>query len=178
MLVPVLAQAGTNCQKNPIYCEILTLQPSIDKKFAKDLSNSISKYSKAFGTDPTISVAIAMQESTLKNKNRMGSVATKDGRVVYGVTDVGVFQIHIHTIANIKEEGLDIDVIRLQNDVDYQTYWHTKILKKKIVTCRSQREKLNVELGNEWSCYHSFTPSQRRIYLRDVSVHLAKLNSI
>lgn len=156
--------------KNPILSEILKLNPKVNKTFAILLSNSIARYSKRFGTDPMLSVAIAMQESAFVNKNREGSVMTKSGTIVHGITDVGVFQIHIATIAY-----MGIDPARLKTDIDYQTYWHVKILSQKIKVCTEQRQKLHVEQGNEWSCYHSFTPSKRQVYLEDVGVHLAKI---
>jgi hypothetical protein len=117
-----------------------------------------------------------MQESSLENKNRAGYIL-KDGELVFGTTDVGVFQIHIHTLANLKAEGQDIDVVRLNTDVEYQTYWHAKILKSKIQTCKSKRVKLNVTKGSEWSCYHSFTLAERKIYLNDVGLHLSRITS-
>lgn len=171
LLIPSLAQPmERRAPKNPILTEILRLNPKVDKAFATTLSNSIARYSKRFNTDPMISVAIAMQESAFANKNREGSVMTKTGQIVHGITDVGVFQIHIATIAY-----LGIDVVRLKTDVDYQTYWHVKILAQKIKVCTEQRDRLDVLKGNEWSCYHSFTPSKRKIYLEDVGAHLAKL---
>lgn len=134
----------------------------------------ITRYSKKFGFDPNISVAIAMQESSLENKNRIGTIL-KDGKFVNGITDVGVFQIHIRTLANLNKEGYAIDTKRLENDVEYQTYWHAFILKNKIKTCKNERSKLKVSVGSEWSCYHSFTLEQRKVYLKDVSRHLVKL---
>lgn len=176
VLIPTLVQASPNCSANPILCDILKLKPSVNQTFARNLSNSIAKYSKKFGTDPRISVAIAMQESSFENKNRMGSLVTKDGHIIYGVTDVGVFQLHVNTIANIQKAGDHIDIQRLKTDVDYQTYWHAKILKTKVTTCKAEREKLKVSEGNEWSCYHSFTPDKRKVYLKDVGTHLRKLD--
>lgn len=163
-----------SCLKSPVYCKILKLKPTINKQFAAQLSLYISKYAKKFGFDPTISVAIAMQESTFENKNRMGTIL-KDGKFVRGATDVGVFQIHIHTLANLNAEGNQIDLKRLETDVEYQTYWHARILQTKIKTCKSQRAELKVGVGSEWSCYHSFTYDRRKVYLKDVSRHLAKL---
>lgn len=173
LLVPSLAlpkELPPAKKPNPIFNKILKLRPTINKGFAMELSGYIAKYSKQFKTDPMLSVAIAMQESSLENKNREGAVMTEDGTIVRGITDVGVFQIHIATIAN---EGIDAD--RLKTDVDYQTYWHTKILAEKIKTCTAQRTKLQVKAGNEWSCYHSFTYSKRSVYVQDVGVHLAKI---
>lgn len=177
MLIPSLAlgQTSPNCTTNPVYCDILKLKPSVNKSFARLLSRSITRYSKKFGLDPKPSVAIAMQESTFKNINRLGTVLTKRNNVVNGVTDIGVFQIHIETIAHMIESGYKIDVEKLKNDVDYQAFWHAKILKKKINICKAQREKLDVEEGEEWSCYHSFTKKERLIYVGYVGAYLDKL---
>lgn len=157
-----------------MFCKILKLKPTINKEFAANLSSYISKYAKEFGTDPSVSVAIAMQESSLNNVNRMGFVL-KDGRLVRGITDVGVFQIHIKTLANLNAEGYNIDLTRLENDVEYQTYLHASILKTKIKTCKAARVRLQVNKGTEWSCYHSFTLEKRKLYFRDVSRYLVKL---
>lgn len=153
------------------------MKPKINKEFAASLSIYITKYAKKFGFDPTISVAIAMQESSLDNINRMGNIL-KDGKLVRGISDVGVFQIHIDTIANLNNAGGAIDFQRLENDVEYQTYWHARILQTKIKTCKAERAKLQVGLGAEWSCYHSFTLAKRKVYVKDVSRHLAKLSRI
>lgn len=142
----------------------------MNKTFAAELAGYITKYSKQFKTDPRISVAIAMQETAFANINREGSVYTKDKQLVRGITDVGVFQIHVATIAYM---GIDIE--RLKNDVEYQTYWHVKILAEKIKICKQKRQKLEVESGDEWSCYHSFTLDKRMEYVEDVGAHLAKL---
>lgn len=142
--------------------EMVKLKPEVDREFAADLAHRISKYARQFKYDPTLSVAIAMQESSFKNKNRVN----RRGRI----TDVGVFQLHVKTITNLQ-----IDIDRLKRDVDYQTFWHAKILSDKIRTCKNRRSALRVKVGNEWSCYHSFTYAKRRVYLEDVSSHLVKL---
>lgn len=176
-LVPNLAlpkevsQRHLQPKTNPILQEILKLNPKVDRVFALKLSQYILKYSKQFKTDPKISVAIAMQESAFVNKNREGDVLTDEGEIVHGITDVGVFQIHIATIAY-----LGIDAERLKADVDYQTYWHTKILAEKIKICRAKAQELKVEAGHEWSCYHSFNEGPRAEYVADVSPHLLKLS--
>ena len=174
LLVPSLALPKelprNQVRNNPVLQEILKLNPKVDHAFALKLSQYILKYSREFKTDPKVSVAIAMQESSLENKNREGYVMADDGRVVHGITDVGVFQIHVATIAN-----LHIDFERLKTDVDYQTYWHTKILAEKIKICRAKAEELEVKSGKEWGCYHSFNAVPRAEYVADVGVHLAKL---
>lgn len=160
-----------------MYCKILKVKPGIDRKFAAELSVYVSRYARKFKFDPAISVAIAMQESSLRNINRMGTVL-RHGKLVRGATDVGVFQIHVDTIANLNAAGEAIDLDRLERDVEYQTYWHARILSDKIRTCKTERVKLEVRRGNEWSCYHSFTQSRRKVYLKDVTRHLVKLTQL
>lgn len=166
----VLSKENKPSVRTQIFAEITKLNPKVDKTFARNLAKYIAKYSRIFKTDPKISVAIAMQETAFANRNREGSVLTDDGAIVHGITDVGVFQIHIETIAY-----LGIDTERLKRDVEYQTFWHTKILAEKIKVCTKQREKLEVEVGQEWSCYHSFTKTKREIYVGYVGPYLAKL---
>lgn len=117
-----------------------------------------------------------MQESSLINQDRLGAVLTKEGKVVEGVTDVGLFQLHIHTIENMRKSGWNIDFERLRTDVEYQTYWHIRLLRSKIRVCEAKREELQVKPGEEWSCYHSYTPKLREVYRGLVGRHLAKLN--
>ena len=105
MIFPTLGKSKNICEKHKIYCKILTVKPSINKKFAMELSNHLYKYTKIYKTDANISVAIAMQESSLRNINKMASVH-HGGKVVKGVTDVGVFQFHVDTINNFN---LDYD---------------------------------------------------------------------
>lgn len=178
LLLTTVANAKDVCETHPIYCSILKVKPSINRTFAMELSNYIYKYSQRYGTDPTHSVAIAMQESSLINRDRKETVIDKRGNVVRGVSDVGVFQLHVDTIKNMREsQGWDINFDRLRSDVEYQTYWHIRLLKRKIRICSSKREKLRVTPGNEWSCYHSYTYKRRQIYLEDVSVHLEKIQT-
>ena len=177
-LLPILLLSNSyakevDCEKNKVYCRIIEVSPSTDKNFAMQLSNYIHKYSKQFGTDPMISVAIAMQESSFRNIDKQGSILLSNGRVVRGHTDLGVFQIHINTIENLKKEAnWNIDYFKLRNDVEYQTYWHIRILKRKIETCEKMKDKLNIENGNEWSCYHSYTYKHRIKYVNDVNRYL------
>lgn len=175
LLVPTLALAKVNCAKNPTFCDILTLKPHVNRAFALSLSKSISKYAKKFGLNPKHSVAIAMQESSFANVDRLGTVVTDEDTFVRGVTDMGVFQLNIDTLHAMIEDGDKIDVERLRRDVDYQTYWHMKILKRKIKTCESQRVRLGIKTGEEWSCYHSFNEDPRLVYRNFVAPYLKKI---
>lgn len=167
------AYAKINCQKNPIYCRILKTNPSVKKKFAYKLSNYIYEYSKQFGTDPLVSIAIAMQESSIKNIDKKNTVLVKMGNTVTGISDIGVFQIHIKTVINMqKQQNWHINFNRLVKDVKYQTYWHARLLKRKINICKKMHLKLHIKPGNEWSCYHSFSYKKRKEYLKDVNRYL------
>lgn len=178
-MLPNLVQAShkINCETNPIYCQILKVNSRVDKGFALKLSDYISKYSLSFGTNPMISVAIAMKESSIRNQHKMGLILSNDNKEIEGITDFGVFQIHMRTIKDVRERlGWHIDTARLKNDVEYQTYWHTRILKMKIKTCSKPSVKVRRKIkdGNEWTCYHSGTLSKRLTYLKEASPYLKK----
>lgn len=166
-LAPKAAQASVSCAKHPIYCRIVRLQPSTNRSFAMELSNSLYRWSKFYALDPRISIAIAMQESSLRNIDRYTTVLTKEGKTVRGVSDVGVFQIHI---ATAKEFG--IEVLRLRSDLDYQVRQHMKVLRRKISTCSQHRVRLKVAKGDEWTCYHSYTYHYRMRYKKMVGRYL------
>lgn len=151
--------AGVDCNKHSIYCHIVKLNPGAPK--AMELSNYLYKYSTKYDTDPHISVAIAMQESSLRNRNRYvyGSFVNCEGkRVVRKVaTDIGLFQFHVRTI-----ENMNIDSQRLQLDLEYAVEQHVKLLKHKMKVCKSKG------IDNTWGCYHSYTKEKRDEYVRKV----------
>jgi len=158
ILLTPLAHAKVNCKKNPLYCTMKSLNPSLKPKWGFQLSNYIHKYSQIYKIDPYISIAIAMQESGIKDINRYESVLIKDdfGKYVKikGITDIGVWQFHVNTI-----ENFDIDLESVINDLDYATKQHFKLLSRKIKRCG--------HLGDEaWSCYHSATKEHREVYVR------------
>jgi hypothetical protein len=164
--VSVTASAA-DCVKHPIYCKIKSLNPKLSHEFAMTLSNLIYKGAKGAGTDPMVSVAIAMQESSLMNRHRRSRVVSPSGTVYDGFTDIGVFQIHVDTAIEMS-----LDIPKLINDIEYQVESHFKILKRKVKVCTKKREKLKVLYGLEWSCYHSYTESTREKYIKLVGRYL------
>lgn len=52
-----------NCEKNPIYCQIVNNKPTIKRAYAFKLSNIISKKTRKHKVDPVIFTAILAQES-------------------------------------------------------------------------------------------------------------------
>lgn len=160
---------GVDCKVHKIYCKIVELQPAIDKTFAMELSNKISRKAKTYNIDPMVSLAILNQESSLRNINTF-SVNKKVTKTCdtkgctklvieeYEVVDMTMAQINISTALH-----LNFDVNKLFNlDLDYALECHYKILNAKIKRCKN--------LGSEaWSCYHSVTPKHREKYVQLVS---------
>lgn len=161
------AQAEIDCNLHKIYCKIVELKPTINREFAMELSDLLYKYSNKYNTDPFVSVAIAMQESSLVNRNRTSRAIIKKPDNTYDyidvITDVGLFQFHVNTI-----ENYDLDVNRIKKDLDYAVYHHVKLLKQKMNLC----VKLGVAYSVAWSCYHSATPKHRERYVRLVMRYL------
>ena len=163
LLAPSIGQSA-NCSKHPIYCHMLRVKPSIDKRFAMRLSNYIARYSKKHRTDPHVSVAIAMQESSLRNVMRKGVVSDEMGNLTYGLTDIGIFQLHVKTI-----QHFNINFERLLVDMEYQVKWHVLILKHKIKVCKKRLKKKEQAT---WACYHSYSRTRRARYQTDVERYL------
>lgn len=136
------APSDTQCIKHPLACAIKTLQPALAGGEAFFLSNLIYKYSKKYNVDPYIVIAIAMQESGLRNINR-----TSGGII----TDVGLYQFHISTI-----DHYNIDMLRLTMDIAYQTERACWLLSVKLKECS--------DLNNSWACWHSRTDKHKAKY--------------
>jgi hypothetical protein len=159
------------CNKHPIYCKIKQLRPKMPNQQAMQLSNIFHINAKKYNGDPILAVAIAMQETGLRSKQRHQKViqfateclkdqCNETWQVIQGVSDVCMFQIHIGTILNYK-----INPVKLKNDLNYCVSWHFKLMKEKRKLCSS--------LGNaSWSCYHSKTERIRKIYFKLVSEYL------
>lgn len=164
----VQATDHKNCHKNPMYCQILKWRPTIDEKWAMKFSDLLYRYGKKYNMDPWRSLAIAMQESSLRNIHRKHSIVKfkqkcvkKRCRQVYniyrGYSDLSIFQFHIMTALANK-----MDIIRLNTDLDYAVKEHFILLKKKEARCH--------KLGKlSWSCYHSTSPIRRKHYVQLVN---------
>ena len=156
--------------RNPIYHHIVTVRPSIPKAFAMRLSNLLHKYSRKYRTDAHLSIAIARQESGIRNINRYEWAVTKNsaGYLVRtkNISDIGIFQFHVNTIAHRK-----LDPELLQVDLEYQVKEHVRLLRDKIRICKNRKtaRKFRIPRNEAWSCYHSATPSHRKTYVRLVS---------
>ena len=162
------ADAQPDCKKHGMYCQILKWRPNIDKKWAMKFSDLLFRYGKKYDMDPWRSLAIAMQESSLRNIHRKHTIIVfhttcvkgkchKTYHLVRGYSDLSIFQFHINTAL-----AYDMDILRLDSDLDYAVSQHFKLLKLKEARCE--------ELGSvAWSCYHSVTPTKRHLYAKLVN---------
>lgn len=130
---------------------ILMLQPEMPSKQAAELARLLVKYSRKYGTNPLLSVAIAMQESSLTNKDRVDPVTKL-------VTDIGFFQFNTGTIRAYK-----LDSRKLKRNLEYAVEQHTKLLAMKMFECAT------LYPTHAWTCYHSRTPKLSKQYLQLVS---------
>jgi len=157
-----------DCRKHKIYCKIKSLKPNMPYKKAMHLSNLMYKSARKYKIKNVIlSVAIAMQETSLRNINRRQTVIVfekKDGvetfKYVKGSSDIGLFQFHAETIRRYK-----LDAVKLKNDIAYSVDQHFMLMKKKLKQCKYLKEEA-------WTCYHSRTPVFRKRYKEDVERHL------
>lgn len=147
-----------DCEKHSIYCNIVDKKPRINKSYAMKLSNIMYKYSKMYGQNPHISVAVGMQETGLRNIHRKQNIIVYDDKlekgykIVRGYTDVCMFQFHVNTITS---HGLD--PVRLKNDMEYCVEQHFKLMR--------QKRKICSHLGEDsWTCYHSVNKIPREYY--------------
>jgi hypothetical protein len=158
--------------KHPIYNHILKLKPNMSKPLAMRISNLLYKYSKKYSTDPHISVAIGMTETSIMQRNRKELYIEFNGdytkwKFKEGYTDICMFQFHSRTIRNKK-----LDASKLHLNLEYCIEQHMKLLKSKTKICKKH-------LGNEaWSCYHSFTDEKRKIYQLKVEKNLLRNRSV
>lgn len=161
---------GINCNIHRLYCTIIELQPLADREFAMELSNQIHRQARKHGIDPYISVAIAMQEGSLIQQNREVTEPVKVKEVcdeykrctttvktVKYISDFSVFQFHINTV-----KRLEIDIDRLETDIEYMVEQHMMFLKKKINICS------DIFPETAWACWHSATPKRHKDYVQKV----------
>lgn len=160
-----------NCNVHKLYCAIVELQPAINKEFAMELSNVLRRKSIEHNTDPYLSIAIAMQESSLLNINRIVKLEEKSEKVcdeflrcektinkIEYVSDFGLFQFSLRTIHDRQ-----LEVERLLNDIDYMVEEHIIFLKEKIRMCSRMYPT------TAWGCWHSADHDRHYDYVTRVN---------
>lgn len=148
--------SSTMCINNPLRCALTTLQPALAGAEARLLSNLIHKYSLKYQVDPYRVIAIAMQESGLKNIDRSHNNI---------VTDIGIYQFNIMTI-----DFYGMDSVKIKTDISYATERMCWLLAKKLRDCS--------DLGTDaWACYHSRTDVHRMKYMKLVNRYYDKIKT-
>ena len=106
---------AVNCNKHPIYCQIVKNKPGIDKTYAMRLSNIVYKMHRKYHIPSRIFTAILRQESgySLAAKGKKCGL-TKEGKKECVFTDFGISQIHYRTAELWK-----FDIKRLTEDLEY-----------------------------------------------------------
>ena len=168
MLTGSAFAGSVDCSRHKVYCAIKKLRPSAKHAWVMKLSNAIYKEAKKVGIDPKLSVAIAMQETSLRQINRKQKIIVekevcdindqpcyKVHEVISGYSDMGLYQFHVNTILHYK-----IDINRL-DDIEYAVQMHFKILRDKLKMCKKHGDQA-------WTCYHSKTERLRNRYYNDV----------
>lgn len=148
---------GQDCERHPIYCNIVDKKPKISPKYAMYMSNLIYKYSKKYKQDAKISIAIGMQETRLRQINRRQNIIifnddNTSWKIVKGYTDLCMYQFHVDTIVSHN-----LDPIKLKDDVEYCVEQHFILLRQKRKLCKHLKE-------DSWVCYHSINKVPREYY--------------
>lgn len=165
--MPVMAEEKIDCKKDKLYCKILKLKPKVNKKWAKEFSDKLYKHAKEYHMDPTVSLAILMQESSLENLNTFTSQTTMQKSCgeksctktiveVKKAVDLSIAQINVNTAAHY---GLDLERL-FSLDEDYALESHFIILRDKIKLCLTMNK-----VDYPWSCYHSTNDVHRLKYV-------------
>lgn len=156
LLLANTAYAGT---LREVCVVMTTLTPSLSKQDADMYSRSIVKYSKQYGVDWRVSVAIFKQESNFNHKS-----------INWKSHDYGIGQMNAKTIQN-----RDIDLGALMTDHDYAIEQTFQMLKE----LQDKYGKIDSKNDLRWfTRYHSFTPSIRKNYRKLLDKHLTAIEAI
>lgn len=170
-----------NCDRNPLYCAMLKLQPKVDRKWAMRFSNLLHRYAEKNDMDPWQSLAIAMQESSLRQIHRRENVIIENCsneksrqknsqkgpecnlKYTKAITDMSVFQFHAQTILDYN-----MDIKKLHDDLEYAVKEHFKLLKTKMKNCPNEADL------PDWTCYNSYHRAFRQRYYNLVKRYYVK----
>jgi hypothetical protein len=152
-----------------VYQHVIRLRPNINRNWAAKFAQLIATHSLDSGLDAHRAVAIAMQESSLREIHRTvttmktATVCDSAGCVVINrkkisYTDYGIFQFHVRTVEN---SGFDLQRLK-DHDLEYAVKRYFDLMSEKLRMCR--------HLGDDaWTCYHSTTPALRNRYKKLVN---------
>lgn len=164
--------------KHPIYSQIITNSPSINKKYAMKLSNIIYRKARKYDIRADLLTAILAQESMYRMvqgscstgyveidmgylkatipETMRASIKAYTNEEITVCADFGIGQINYRNIAK-----LGFDKERLLTDLDYSVDIAALMLKKKY--------KYYGKTGPDWwTRYNAYDPDKRKIYKKMV----------
>ncbi len=142
---PVVIPTVRLDKSESLFLDILRLNPTVDKPWAKKLAESLHKNRHIINTSRAL--AIAKVESGINNRIRFSGKKA---------TDYGVFQVHVKTI-----KDYNLEKSRLIYDVNYAVESYVRIMTDKKKECADRRYP--------WACYHSRTKKLHNIYAGKVN---------
>ena len=146
-ILPSLVSTDSNadgCQRHPIFCQIIDNHPTIDKKYAFNLSKLIVKIAHTHKIDPRLLTAIMAQESKY-------DVTKKNCNERY-CTDFGIAQINWKTA-----DVYNFDRNLLTSDLEYSINAGAIVLAE-IKARYAHKEE------DYWTRYNASSPSKRNEY--------------
>jgi len=154
-----------DCEKHPIYCQIVKNRPKIAKAYAFDLSNRIYVLVKKYKLPTKIFTAILMQESRYElNTKRCTKGLALDPEIGYNetmvCTDFGIGQVHYKTL-----QAYGFDAERLILDLDYS-------LEAAAIVLRDFKKRYARKEVEWYTRYNAVSPDKRKIYLNLIERYL------
>jgi hypothetical protein len=161
-----------------LYSRVLELRPDIDETWALRFAYLLQIYTSRYDLDPYRAIAIAMQESSLREVHRKTTVikyqktCEKNSTECKNVaiisekySDFGIFQFHVRTI---DAYGYDLEKLK-NHDLEYAVMRYCQLMQEKLRICRNLGE-------TAWTCYHSTTPKLRKNYEKLVNRYYKEVN--
>jgi hypothetical protein len=182
----------SKCSSNPVFCQIIKNEPTINKNYALRLSNIISKVSKQYGIPAKIFTAILMQESrykleakgchvgirslnTLELVEELAACVKKPNIVKYSrcmfatkektKVDRVCSDLGISQIYVRTAEKFNFDLYSLTNDLEYS------VEAGAIVLADFHKRYANKET-TWWTRYNSSSPDKRDLYKKMVERYI------
>lgn len=153
--------AKIDCNKHPIFCQILENKNRIDRSYAMELSNSIYKVSRKYRIPPHIYTAILMQESSyvLDAKGCYHGLIKlkKEAKVC---TDFGISQIWYKTA-----KAFQFEISKLVSDLDYS-------VEAGAIVLADFKKRYAKSEEDWWTRYNSSIRSKRDIYKKLVERYM------
>lgn len=159
MILMTQIATANEFDKHPIYKQIVTNKPNINRSFAMTLSNIIHRKAKQYDIKANLMAAVFMQESSYDPVNhgtKCGVDLPDFDEEVCVISDFGLGQIYYKTAKHFCK---DIDLLYF--DYEYQVDCAFKVMK-------DFKNRYFKDEYYWWTRYNSSTPSKRKLYRKRV----------